>query len=183
VSIEIMAARERDYEVVLNLFQPYVHDLSEFMGWDVAESGRFESSDVMVQYWGREPSDPRFRWPANWRGFPFLVRVDGKLAGFVLVKEMGQDPPSYDLGEFFILRKFRGRGVAAEVARRVFDMFRGNWMVRALVPNKPAVSFWRRAIADYTGGDYRETVETFDPFPDAMVVQRFSNEAADSGGA
>lgn len=177
MKIDIVEAREGDELVVRNLFPLYVHDLSEFMGWDVPEDGLFVAGDLLVQYWGRKPQDPRFYWPDGLRGFPFLIRADGKLAGFVLIREIGKDPPSFDVGEFFILRKFRGRGVGKEVAHRVFSMFRGNWQVRELEENTPAQAFWRRIIGEYTGGDYVETEEVFPPFPHEMIVQRFSNTA------
>jgi predicted acetyltransferase len=175
VKIEIVEALERDEAVIRNLFPLYIHDLSEFMAWDVPDDGLFAASDLLVQYWGRKPRDPRFRWGEGLRGFPFIVRVDGKLAGFVLIREMGKAPDLYDVGEFFILRKFRGKGVGKGVAHRVFDMFRGDWQVRELLENTPAQAFWRRIIGEYTGGDYVETTEVFPPFPHEMIVQRFSN--------
>lgn len=175
MKIEVVRARDRGFTVVQNLFPLYVHDLSEFMQWDVPETGLFVASDLVVQYWGRSPRDPRFRWPDGLRGFPFLIRVDRKLAGFVLIREIGKDPPGFDVGEFFILRKFRGKGVGKEVAHRVFDMFLGNWQVRELEENTPAQAFWRRVIDEYTGGGYVETREVFPPFPHEMIVQRFSN--------
>jgi predicted acetyltransferase len=183
VEIEIVEARESDEAVIRNLFPLYIHDLSEFMGWDVPDDGLFAASDLLVQYWGRKPRDPRFRWGEGLHGHPFLVRVDGNLAGFVLVREMRKDPDLYDVGEFFILRKFRGKGVGKEAAHRAFDMFPGGWQVRELQENTPAQAFWRRIIDEYTGGDYAETQEVFPPFPHRMVVQRFSSAAGRRRGA
>lgn len=177
MDIEIVEARESDEAVIRNLFPLYIHDLSEFTGWDVPDNGIFVASDLLVQYWGRKPQNLRFRWGEGLRGFPFLIRVDGKLAGFVLIREMGKDPDLYDVGEFFILRKFRGKGVGKEAAHRAFDRFPGGWQVRELLENTPAQAFWRRIIDEYTGGDYTETKEVFPPFPYQMVVQRFSNAA------
>jgi predicted acetyltransferase len=175
VTIEIVRAEDRDFAVVQNLFPLYVHDLSEFTGWDVPDTGLFVASHLLLQYWGKKPRDARFHWPDGLRGFPFLIREDGKLAGFVLIREIAKEPPGFDVGEFFVLRKFRGRGVGKGVAHRVFDMFPGNWQVRELEENTPAQAFWRRVIGDYTGGDYMETREVFPPFPNEMIVQRFSN--------
>jgi predicted acetyltransferase len=172
---EIVEAGERGEAVVTSLFPLYVHDLSELTGWDVPESGLFGSPEFLVQYWGRKPRDPRYHWPDGLRGYPFLIRADGKLAGFVLIREISRDPPGHDVGEFFVLRKFRGKGVGKAAAHRVFDMFPGDWQVRELLENTPAQAFWRRIIGEYAGGDYVETKEVFPPFPQEMIVQRFSN--------
>lgn len=173
--VELVKAGGSGFDVVRNLFPLYVHDLSEFMGWDVPETGLFVAGDLVVQYWGGKPADPRLHWADGLSGFPFLVRVDGKIGGFALIREIGKDPPSYDVGEFFILRKFRGKGVGKEAAHRAFDMFPGNWQVRELLENTPAQAFWRSIIDEYTNGDYMETTEVFPPFPHKMTVQRFSN--------
>jgi len=182
VKIDIVEAGENGEAIVRNLFPLYIHDLSEFMRWDAPDDGLFVASDLLVQYWGREPQDSRFHWPDDLRGFPFLIRADGKLAGFALIREIGKDPPSLDVGEFFIMRKYRGGGVGKEVAHRVFDMFPGRWQVRELLENTPAQAFWRRIIDEYTGGDYVETREVFPPFPYEMIVQRFSSVREEEPG-
>jgi len=182
MKIEVVEATASDEAIVRNLFPLYVHDLSEFMGWDVPETGLFVASDLLVQYWGKRPEDPRFHWPQGLRGYPFLIRVDGKLGGFVLIREINREPPGYDVGEFFILRKFRGKGVGKEAAHWAFDAFPGDWQVRELQENTPAQAFWRRIIDEYTRGDYVETTEVFPPFPHGMIVQRFSNAGREGRG-
>jgi predicted acetyltransferase len=175
MKIVIDRAGDGGEATIRNLFPLYIHDLSEHTGWNVPDDGLFVASDLLAQYWGRKPIDPRFHWPDGLSGHPFLIRADGKLAGFALIREIKKDPPGFDVGEFFILRKYRGRGVGKEVAHRLFDMFRGNWQVRELLENTPAQAFWRRIIDEYTAGDYTETKEVFPPFPFEMIVQRFSN--------
>lgn len=181
MTIEVARAGKQGEAIIRNLFSLYIHDLSEHTGWDVPDDGLFVANDLLAQYWGRKPANARFRWPDDLEGYPFLIRADGRLAGFALIREIGKDPPAYDVGEFFVLRKYRGKGVGKEVAHRLFDMFPGAWQVRELPENTPAQAFWRRIIDDYTGGDYVETSEVFPPFPFEMIVQRFSN-TVDAGG-
>ncbi len=123
------------------------------------------------------PASPGDRWPEGWRGFPFVVRVDGRLAGFALIRQLDRKtPPTFEVGEFFVLRKYRGRGVGKSVACALFDRFRGNWEVRELLENRPAQKFWKAVIGAYAGGEYTEKVEgrrEYYRFP--MLVQRFSN--------
>jgi len=63
---------------------------------------------------------------------------------------------TYLIDEFFVLRKYRRRGVGAHVARTVFDRFPGHWEVSELRENTAAQAFWRRVIGRYTGGNFRE---------------------------
>jgi len=47
----------------------------------------------------------------------FLVKVDDKLAGFVLINKVGSTPEvDWNIGEFFIVFKFQGKGVGRCVA-------------------------------------------------------------------
>jgi hypothetical protein len=44
----------------------------------------------------------------------------------------------------------------------VWDQYPGPWLVRVYRGNVPAVPFWRRVVADYTGDQFRESVQTVD---------------------
>jgi predicted acetyltransferase len=74
----------------------------------------------------------------------FLVKVEGKWAGFAFVKKSGD---VWDMAEFFILRAYRKRGIGREVAHNVLQHFPGTWQVRVLEEN-PALEFWRRTLPD-----------------------------------
>lgn len=58
---------------------------------------------------------------------------------------------------FFVMRRFRGRGVGDRAATMLFDRFPGTWEVAQITPNVAAQSFWRIVIGRYT----RETYEEF----------------------
>lgn len=137
MNLEIVAAERAPLESLLQL---YVFDLSGLMGVDIGDDGRFRTP----------PIEPWFTDP---RCHPFLVRVDGKLAGFALVQRRSRltgDESITDMAEFFILRKFRGQKLGARVAAMLFEKFPGPWEVRQRSWNPPATAFWRRAIGRYT---------------------------------
>ena len=112
-------------------------------------------------------------WPAG-RNTPFIIRVDGELAGFtgVVYRETEQ---AHVVQEFFVLRKFRRRGVGRQVAVKLFDRYPGNWIVEQLVENLPALRFWQTVVNEYTGGQYAET-QYASPWGE-MNVLRFRNGA------
>ena len=176
MDLQIVEARAEDLAVVQNLVRYYIYDFSEYMGWDCPESGLFGGCDELPQYWGKAPDDPQFRWPEAWVGYPFILRVAGKLAGFALLRKLGDAaPPTFEVGEFFVLRKFRRQGVGKTVAQQLFDRFKGAWLVKQMEGNKPGQAFWRKTIGEYTGGDYEEFLEYDDRYGLRMIVQRFSN--------
>ena len=62
-----------DKQVLRHLVEFYVYDYSDYMGWDVDEHGVF-GYRYLDHYW-TEPDR-----------HPFFIRVDGRLAGFALVR-------------------------------------------------------------------------------------------------
>ncbi|RPJ51430.1 MAG: GNAT family N-acetyltransferase [Chloroflexi bacterium] len=125
----------------------YLYEFTEYTGEDPDEQGWF-MDEYLPRYWV-EPER-----------YPFLVTVDGKWAGFVLVRrlsENGQAPVAHSIAEFFILKKYRRNGLGRQVAWQVFDRFPGRWVVEEIRENLPAQAFWRRIISEYTQGNFRET--------------------------
>jgi predicted acetyltransferase len=57
-----------------------------------------------------------------------------------------------EISEFFVLRKYRRRGVGTYVARRFFSRFPGRWEVAQLAWNVGARRFWRRLITRCAAG-------------------------------
>ncbi len=172
MGLEITPATDADYPIVCNLARFYLYDMAEHARWPFPADGLFDAEDQFANYWGRPGS--KFVWPPAWRGFAFLIRVEGHLAGFALVKRERETPPFFDMGEFFVARQYRRLGIGRRAATEMFDRFPGNWEVRQMPTNKPAQMFWRRIIADYTGGDFAESCENFATYDDReFVVQRF----------
>ena len=144
----IEPATSADELVLRNLAQLYAYDFAEIAGWDLPESGRFPDAivDGCFDGTGRQA---------------FLVRVDGRLAGFAIVatgSRLSGDPGVRDVAEFFVARMHRGRRVGEDAARTLFDRFGGRWEVRQQVRNAAASAFWRKVIDRYTGGRFEETL-------------------------
>ena len=144
--ISLRRATKDERAPLENLIQLYSYDWSELRPSDVAENGRFDDYPLDA-YWQEE-----------WR-HPFLLRVDSKLAGFALISTRshltGASGVS-DVAELFVMRRYRRRGVGRAAASAAFDQFKGSWEVRQRDENVEATAFWRRVIAEYTGGKYQE---------------------------
>jgi predicted acetyltransferase len=146
--IEVLPAAPEQQPVLANLLELYAHDLSAFFDIELGPDGRF-GYPALPLYWEEEGR------------FPFLVRVDGRLAGFVLVSRgsrISGDPGVWDMAEFFVLRRCRKQGIGAAVAREVWRRFPGSWEVRVLANNQPARRFWEAAIRSFAGSGATEQV-------------------------
>jgi predicted acetyltransferase len=146
LSIEPARVDERD--TIASLMQLYLYDFSEFdeEEGEVDASGRFPAYPYLDDYW-RDPDR-----------HPFLFRVDGRLAGFALIRRLERpgSEPTWGLAEFFILRRYRRLGLGRQAAITLFDRFPGRWEVGEIHENTAAITFWRRVIAEYTAGRYSE---------------------------
>lgn len=54
--------------------------------------------------------------------------------------------PHWDMGEFFVLRRYRRLGLGRVAAGAVLGRFPGRWEVRQVRTNPAATAFWRTAI-------------------------------------
>lgn len=136
--IEVFPASADQAPILANLLQLYIHDFTEFVDLDTGPDGRFSYPHLPL-YWNQPDRHP------------FLVQVNGKLAGFVLVKKESGNPPFWDMAEFFILRKYRRHGIGTRVAHEVWKLSPGPWQVRVMTSNTPARQFWSRAVSGFTG--------------------------------
>ena len=80
--------------------------------------------------------------------FAFLIKVDNELAGFALINKVGSTPDvDWNIGEFFIVSKFHGKGVGCNVAHQVFSQFPGVWETSQMPENTAAIEFWNKVVS------------------------------------
>jgi predicted acetyltransferase len=145
MNIDLRTPDRSERSLIRRMMELYMHDFSEFDGSDLDEHGQFGYGDL--DYFWFEPTHAAF-----------LVTVDEKLAGFVLVdNEVVMDESQRSITEFFIVRKYRRQGVGKFVATAVFNQFPAKWEVRVITENVPAQKFWRQIIAEYTSNQFEET--------------------------
>ena len=142
-SVRVDPASEAERPLIEGLLQFYIYDFSEMPPSDpddFAFDGRGGFATLyfhMADYWSRE-------------GYhPLVIRVAGRVAGFALVNTISHRGGSVErnMGEFFVARLYRRRGVAAEAVRQILSLYPGRWEVAVAERNTVAEAFWPRAIA------------------------------------
>ncbi|NUR08847.1 MAG: GNAT family N-acetyltransferase [Nocardioidaceae bacterium] len=131
-----------EHPLVENLWQLYRHDLSEFRGTLPDELGRFAPGHLPLHLTG----DPDRT--------AYLVRLDGRPAGFVLLRGLVERP--LRIAEFFVARAARRQGVGRVAALRLLELHPGDWEIAFQEENPSAARFWRRLAAEVAGDRWTE---------------------------
>lgn len=161
--LTIQPASLHQKNTIAKLMQLYMHDLSSFQEIELLPDGRFDVSPYFDAYW--DDSDRH----------PFLIWENKNLGGFALVRTIDQHV--FSMAEFFIVRSFRGTGLAKRAATALFDYFRGEWRVAQIEGNVPAHRFWERVISEYTGGAFEDRRSDSQP---SGPMQVFRSDGCDS---
>ena len=130
---------------VENLFQLYVHDFSDL--WETrrvefGEDGRFPDYPPLAAYWTEPGAEP------------FLIRADGRIAGFVLIDRHSHsgEPCDFNMGEFFVARPYRREGVGRAAALQTIEARKGLWEIAVARANVGALAFWRGVATSLSPG-------------------------------
>ncbi|GAB4202387.1 MAG: hypothetical protein OHK0022_25530 [Roseiflexaceae bacterium] len=162
--------------VLRHLFVAYFYDMSQYddqllinrHGLPVWAPGGVEAEQTPRTH----EECARFNWWVRDECEQYLIRADGRLAGFVIIAcaPMAHMPAGidYELMDFYIAPPFRRQGVGRHAAPLAFDLHRGAWVVYQLARNLPARAFWQGAVSAYTGGRYENL--------DGGTEQRFRND-------
>ncbi|MGA7538419.1 MAG: GNAT family N-acetyltransferase [Steroidobacteraceae bacterium] len=160
VSVRDARDTEGDRLWIQGVYRDYLDDLAPAAG-----TGTFPA---LGEVGHREP-DQLFRWFGDPNSFPLVILRSSQPVGFALVVRGaaaigvggGAQPRAtidYRMAEFFITRAMRRLGIGATAVRLIFSRFAGRWEITEYLRNTSAVSFWRRVVASYTRGDYRERI-------------------------
>jgi predicted acetyltransferase len=139
----VMRAAAAERVLLARMLDLYQHDLSDI--WDQDLDARGEFGYELDRFW-RDPTCA-----------PYLFRVGGQPAGFALVDARARLPGG-DLwmDQFFVMKKYRRRGVGRDAALAVLGAHAGRWQVGQMPANLAAQRFWRATIGAFTGGEYTE---------------------------
>ena len=143
VTLQLMSVDEKS--LLIRLMELYNYEFSQFSNDDINEYGYY-GYDHIDDYWNEEGR------------FPYLIRVDGKIAGFALICphcKYRKEEDARCIGEFFVMLKYRRMGIGLNVAAQLFDKHRGLWEISYWRNNLPAGRFWKKVVEKYTKNNYR----------------------------
>lgn len=146
MKFELIKVEEKDKIIIYNLMQLYTYELSfyedETTDFNLLDSGFYVISKYIDMYWKSE------------KRHPYILKCDGKLAGFVLQRYNEEN--MNEIAEFFVINRYRNTGAGTFMANEIFRTYKGKWEVRTLLKNKKAQSFWRSVISNFSNGNFEE---------------------------
>ena len=121
------------------MMQDYIAEMAQFVP-GVRVGQPYPHFDL---YW----SEPEGRWP-------YWLRIDDTSAGFALVSRHTQ-AEHVEMEEFFVVSRYRYRGIGLAAARRLIARYPGPWTITQRENNAAAIAFWHRVLDGFV--DYDET--------------------------
>lgn len=152
---EIAKVQASERETLMNLLEKYQYEFSQWDKLDVDETGLY----------GYPYLHCYFEEAAR---HPYFIRVDGKLAGFVLVSDYPEAPgvpTDFTLSEMFVMHKYRRMGVGRAAVKQVLSRHHGKWQLKRHPGNIGSVRFWDEVIPLCTNGNWR----LIKAYPDARA--------------
>ena len=147
MELDIQLAKYSEKHLLRKMLELYSHDLSKFENRDLNEFGEY-GYRYLDLYWLEQER------------FPFILRVDQKLAGFALINNFAYTKNiDRTVAEFFILKRYRNQGLGKKLAFHLFAQFPGKWEVRTLKEHIVAIAFWRKIIKQYAADSMKEFPE------------------------
>lgn len=143
ITLHLMSVDEK--YLLIRLMELYNYEFSVYSDNDISDYGYYGYSHI-DDYWNEEGR------------FPYLIRVDNKIAGFALICphcDYRKEADARCIGEFFIMLKYRRKGIGSKVAAQLFDKHRGLWEVCYWKNNLPAGKFWKSVVEKYTKNNYQ----------------------------
>ena len=162
--IKITPASIEQQSVIAQLYELYTYEMTDLADFDINVSGYYGYSDLPL-YWNTP------------NRYPYLIWVSNKLAGFVLIQRgspIDDNPNIWDVAEFFIMRKFRKKGIGQFVAQSLWTTHKGSWQVRVWENNTTAYQFWNNAIKRFVE-KIIVPVRMTDQEHDGLLVYKFKS--------
>jgi predicted acetyltransferase len=159
VNISLEPVKIEEKQILKNLGELYIYELSQYNFIDVNELGLYNNLDDLDLYWTEQ------------NRYPFFIKVDNKLAGFILVydgRQIEEIESNFSIDDFFIMYKYKRHGIGKFCVRYIFDKFKGKWQIWFHQRNEVARYFWHKTINEYTKGKYEILKNTL-PYYDGTI--------------
>jgi len=138
MNLEIKKIELDERKKLEKLLQLYLHDLSIYFPIP------FNSDICEYEY----DSNKYFE-----NNYAYLIKSDNDILGFILVDDNSNN--NYEISEMFVLNNYKGKNIGEQAVTKVFDLYKGNWKIKAIPLSIQAESFWKKIVNNYTNGNYK----------------------------
>jgi predicted acetyltransferase len=147
LTLDVRLATGADRDPLQRMLELYQYELSDIWDQDLDAAGEY--GYALDRYWNASGN------------YPYVALIDGRYAGFALVDDRVKlSGGQYWMDQFFVLKKYRGRGVGRALAADVIRRHPGAWQIGQMADNHSAQAFWRKTIGGLTEGNFKESTIT-----------------------
>lgn len=133
--MKLVRVTQEKAAVLARLLELYEYEFSDFEKTDVNEDGLF-GYPYLKYYFTEE------------KRAAYFIEVDDKLAGFVMVCDycyVTKEDRTF-MAEFFVMKKYRNRGIGRQAAFETFKRHKGKWELTVHPNNPVSHHFWESVI-------------------------------------
>ncbi|MFH2138039.1 MAG: GNAT family N-acetyltransferase [Candidatus Omnitrophota bacterium] len=135
-------ARIDNIDAIRPIFREYLNYISQFL--DIKDQ----------QAWCASALENLRKYSLEDR-YIYILKRSGAIIGFALVsKHLRFNTDGFGIAEFYIQKKYEGRGYGRKLAESIFAQFPGNWEVAVSLKNNSAQKFWEQVVSSYTSGKF-----------------------------
>lgn len=156
MDVQLKLATLDEKQTLLNLLEKYNYEFSQYDKRPFDEQGAF-GYKYLDCYWQED------------NRYPYLIKVDGKLAGFALINKIKECDCNCDwsVAEFFVGYLYRRKGVATQIMEEIFRRHKGFWHIKYHCNNIASEKFWNKLVSSVTNNNYK--ILQSSPFYDGTV--------------
>jgi predicted acetyltransferase len=153
IQIELVSIDKK--EILINLFEKYNYEFSQYEDTDVEDNGLYPLKNLDTFF-------------AEETGFAYFIKANNKFAGFILVDKHKDSVVDYSINEFFVMYKYKRKGVGTYGIKNICNKHKGKWEIKKKKKNKPANEFWNTIVNDYTNGRF-EIIKDHFKYNDGLI--------------
>jgi len=138
MNLEIKKVELTEREKLEKLLQLYLHDLSLYFPIP------FNSDECKYEY----DLNKYFE-----NDYAYFIESDHNILGFILIDDNGNK--NYEISEMFVLNNYKGKKIGEQAVTKIFDMYKGNWVIKAVPSSPVAEAFWIKTVKNYTNDNFK----------------------------
>jgi predicted acetyltransferase len=119
------------------LIQLYLHDISAYFKIDFNSNSCEYLYDLSTYFKNNKA---------------YFIEVNNNIVGFILL-DINED--NYEISEIFILNNYKHNHYGEQAITTIFNMYKGNWVIKAVPNSHIAENFWNKVINKYTNNNYK----------------------------
>jgi len=139
MNIELIKVNSNKKELLENLLQLYLHDISYYFPIE------FDNNTCKYKY----NLSSYFN-----NNYAYFITNNNEIAGFILIDDNSNN--NYEISEIFILNNYKNKDIGKETIYKIFNKYKGNWTIKAVPNSNIAESFWDKVIYNYTNNNYKK---------------------------